>query len=341
LDAALDLAGHARFAERKVASAEAGKLRGFGYAYYVEACGYGEGDGADIRVERDGSATVLVGNQSNGQGHETAYAQIVSDALGIDIGAVRVVQGDTDIIGQGNGTGGSRALAEGGVACSRATQTIIEKARQYAADNLETAAADIEFEGGVFRVAGTDRTIPFADVAAAAHAADGDAALSAQDQFKGEVPTFPNGCHVCEVEIDRDTGETQIVAYSVVDDFGTIVNPTLLRGQVHGGIVQGIGQAMTENCVFDGESGQLVSGSLMDYCLPRAQDIPAFTIDLRDDAPCTTNPLGIKGAGEAGAVGAPPAVVNAIVDALADRGVDHIDMPVTSEKIWRALQGSA
>jgi carbon-monoxide dehydrogenase large subunit len=343
LDAGLHLAGRDGFAARKAASAKAGKLRGFGHAYYVESCGYGVGDAATVRIDTDGGATVLVGNQSNGQGHETAYGQIVADRLGIDIGTVRVVQGDTDVIARGTGTGGSRALAEGGVACLRATEGVIGKGREIAADELEAAVADIEFDAGLFRVAGTDRTLSLADVAAAAAARpseNGPAGLSADDQFKGDVPTFPNGCHVCEVEIDRETGRLEIVGYTVVDDFGTIVNPSLLRGQVHGGIVQGVGQAVTENCVYD-DSGQLLSGSFMDYCLPRADDVPPLLIELRDDVPCKTNPLGVKGAGEAGAIGAPPAVINAIVDALSEFGVRHIDMPATPEKIWRAMQGTA
>jgi len=342
LDAGLNLAGRDGFAARKAASAKAGKLRGLGHAYYAESCGYGVGDAATVRIDTDGGATVLVGNQSNGQGHETAYSQIVADRLGIDIGMVRVVQGDTDVIAHGSGTGGSRALAEGGVACLRATEGVIEKGREIAAEELETAVADIAFDAGVFRVAGTDRTLGLADAAAAAArlSGDGPAGLSAHDHFKGEVPTFPNGCHVCEVEIDRETGRLEIVGYTVVDDFGTIVNPLLLQGQVHGGIVQGVGQAVTENCVYDAD-GQLLSGSFMDYCLPRADDLPPLRIELRDDVPCKTNPLGIKGSGEAGAVGAPPAVINAIVDALSEFGVRHIDMPATPEKIWRAIQGAA
>ena len=336
LDAALRLADRDGFARRKAESARNGRLRGFGYAYYVEACGFGVGDMATVRIDRDGGATVFASNQSNGQGHETAYSQIVADRLGIDIGKVRVVQGDTDVIAKGSGTGGSRALAEGGVACQRATDGVIAKARQVAADELEAAVADIEFESGLFRVAGTDRTLTLAEAAAAS-----PEELSAADQFKGDVPTFPNGCHVCEVEIERDTGRLEIAAYTVVDDFGTVVNPTLLRGQVHGGVAQGIGQAAIEHCVYDRDSGQLVSGSFMDYALPRAADLPAFAIDIRDDVPCKTNPLGIKGSGEAGAVGAPPAVINAIVDALSDLGVHHIDMPATPERIWRAMQGAA
>jgi len=337
LGEALALADQDGFAARKAASAKAGKLRGFGYAYYIEACGYGVGDAATVRIDRDGGATVLVGNQSNGQGHETAYAQIVADRLEIDIGLIRVVQGDTDVIARGSGTGGSRALAEGGVATLRATESVIEKGKEIAADKLEVAVADIEITGGAFRVVGTDRMLTLAETVEAA-GADG---LSADDRFMGDVPTFPNGCHVCEVEIDRETGVPAIVAYNVVDDFGTVVNPNLLRGQVHGGIGQGVGQAMTEKCVYDRESGQLVSGSLMDYCLPRADDLPGLAIALRDDVPCATNPLGIKGAGEAGAIGAPPAVINAIVDALSEFGVRHIDMPATPEAIWRAIRGAA
>ncbi len=342
MDMALAQADWFGFAERKRQARTVNRLRGIGLAYYIEACGGEIGESAEVRIDENAGVSVLIGSQSNGQGHETALAQVVADRLGVPIKQVRVVQGDTDLIATGTGTGGSRGLPVGGVACQRAADAVIEKARRIAADMLEAATADIQYGDGAFEIAGTDRRLALADVAAAARdarysGAGEEAGLSGSASFEPKVRTFPNGCHVCEVEIDPETGGTRVVRYTVADDFGTVVNPLLLAGQVHGGVGQGIGQALLERCVYDIESGQLLTGSFMDYGLPRADDIPFIELILNEAEPCKTNPLGIKGAGEAGAVGAPAAVVNAVIDALSDYGITHLDMPVTPERIWRAL----
>jgi carbon-monoxide dehydrogenase large subunit len=329
---------------RRAAAKAKGKLRGVGYATYIESCGGGEpGEPAWVDVGADGKVTVRVGNQNNGQGHQTAYGQLVADRLGLDeLSRIAVVQGDTDLVPTGSFTGGSRALPVNGVAVEKATERLIEKGKKLAAHYLETAPADIEFADATFTVAGTDRRISLAEVAkrAAKEVPPGEEpGLGGTDTYMPAAFTYPNGCHLAEIEIDVDTGRIDIVDYIVVDDFGTVVNPLLLAGQVHGGIAQGVGQALLENCVYD-KSGQLMTGSLMDYCMPRADDLPgiAFSTNV---VPCATNPLGVKGAGEAGAIGAPPAVVNAVIDALAERGVTHLDMPLTAEKVWRALRTAA
>ncbi|MBV8168917.1 MAG: molybdopterin-dependent oxidoreductase, partial [Alphaproteobacteria bacterium] len=329
---------------RRTAATARGKLRGVGYATYIESCGGGEpGEPAWVDMSADGKVTVRVGNQNNGQGHQTAYGQLVADKLGLDdLSRIAVVQGDTDAVPNGSFTGGSRALPVNGVAVEMATTKLIEKGKKLAAHYLETAAADIEFADGTFTVVGTDRRIGLADVAkrAAKDVPPGEApGLGGTDTYMPAAFTYPNGCHLAEVEIDVDTGRVDVVSYIVVDDFGTVVNPMMLAGQVHGGIAQGVGQALLENCVYDA-GGQLMTGSFMDYCMPRADDLPgiAFTTNV---VPCATNPLGVKGAGEAGAIGAPPAVVNAVIDALAARGVKHLDMPLTPEKVWRALRTAA
>jgi carbon-monoxide dehydrogenase large subunit len=262
--------------------------------------------------------------QDNGQGHTTTFVQLLSQKLGIDAAKIRVVQGDTDLVPGDGLTGGSRFLAIAGVAAGGAADEVIEKGKQEAARRLEAAAADIEYRDGEFRIAGTDRKLSLFDVGA----------LEATHTRAPEHYTYPNGCHICEVEVDSHTGAVTIVRYTVVDDFGRAMNPKLLEGQVQGGTVQGIGQALLEHAVYDPESGQLLSGSFMDYAMPRAGDLPWFDCSFHH-VPCTTNPLGVKGAGEAGAVGAPAAVVNAVVNAL---GVRHIDMPLTAEKVWRALR---
>jgi aerobic carbon-monoxide dehydrogenase large subunit len=315
------------FADRKREAARRGKKRGIGLSYYIEVCGGAPGVPALLRFERDDSVTLLVGTQSNGQGHETAYAQIVSERLGIPFDKVNLRQGDTAALKTGSFTGGSRSVPVGGVASRQAADVVIDKGKLLAADLLEAAAADIEFGDGRYTVAGTDRSIDLFAVARAA-----PEPLSGAAEFAPEVATFPNGCHVCELELDPETGTVAIQRYTVVDDFGTVVNPLLLGGQVHGGIAQGIGQALLEHTVYDGE-GQLLSGSFTDYAMPRAADLPS--IDFRwNPIPCRSNPLGIKGAGEAGAIGAPPAVINALIDALDGT---PIDMPATPERIWRAL----
>jgi carbon-monoxide dehydrogenase large subunit len=309
------------FASRKQKSAQAGKLRGIGLAMYIERCGGGPGDTIRLKVDAN-EVTVISGMQDNGQGHATTLVQLVSQKLGMDAERIRVVQGDTDVIPLDGLTGGSRFLAIGGVAAGAAADELIEKGRQAAAARLEAASADIDYRDGEFRITGTDRRIGLFDLGG----------LEAAHTRAPEHYTYPNGCHVCEVEIDADSGAARILRYTVVDDFGRAMNPKLLEGQVHGGTVQGIGQALLEHAVYDAE-GQLLTGSFMDYAMPRAGDLPPLDCGFHH-VPCATNPLGVKGAGEAGAVGAPAAVINAIVDAL---GVRHIDMPATPEKIWRAI----
>jgi carbon-monoxide dehydrogenase large subunit len=339
---ALLRADHAKFIERKKVSEAAGKLRGFGLAYYIESCGAGATETADIRFDRNGSAVVFIGTQSNGQGHETAYAQIIADRLGLDISDFTVVQGDSDRIKNGTGTSGSRSMPIGGVCCDRAAAAIIDKGKQIAGRELEVSISDIAFAGGEFRVSGTDRCITLTNVADAAHKVENivdgeEPGLAAIGQFGTSDSTFSNGCHICEIEIDPETGVSIIERYTIVDDLGTVINPMLLTGQVQGGTIQGIGQALFEGCQYHEDDGQLVTGSFMDYCLPRADDVPFIDFQVLDDMPCKTNPMGIKGAGEVGAIGAPPAVVNALLDAMSELGVDSIDMPATPGKVWNAV----
>lgn len=342
---ALKLSDSSGFALRKADSARRGRLRGVGIAHYIENCGSGSEEIGRMRVEEDGTVTFAIGTQDNGQGHQTAYGQIIADRLGIDIARVRVIQGDTDLVATGMGTGGSRSLPIGGVSCDRATGDLIEKGKRIAAEVLEAAVEDIEFAEGAFSIAGTDRTASLADIARAANdpaklPVGEESGLTGQGAHGSDLYTFPNGCHVCEVEVDPDTGQVTLDRYAAVDDFGKVINPMLLAGQVYGGIGQGIGQALHENCVYD-EDGQLLSGSFMDYCLPRAGDIPDILFSYHEDAPCMTNPLGLKGSGEAGAVGAPPAIMNAVLDALSARGVTAIDMPATPQSVWRAIRDAA
>jgi carbon-monoxide dehydrogenase large subunit len=323
------------FNKRAAASKRAGKLRGIGVATYVEACGANGPETANIRLERDGGVTVLIGSQSTGQGHATSYAQLVAERLDLPPERVRVMQGDTDAIATGAGTGGSSSIPVGGVSVDRASKTLADQLKQLAADALEAAPTDMEIADGAVRVAGTDRVISFADLAARPEAKPEQ--LRASSEFGVEQPTFPNGTHVAEVEIDPDTGATAIMSYVVVDDFGATLNPLLLAGQVHGGAVQGIGQALMEDTVYDAASGQLLSASFMDYAMPRAADAPDFVFETRN-VPCKNNPLGVKGAGEAGAIGSCPALINAILDALwRAHKIRHIDMPATPQKVWAAI----
>jgi carbon-monoxide dehydrogenase large subunit len=322
LDRALEKADWAGFPERKK---RAKKRRGIGLAMYIERCGGGPGDTVRLRVDRDG-ITVYSGMQDNGQGHTTTFVQLLSHKLGVDAAKIKVVQGDTDVVPAEGLTGGSRFLALGGVAAVNAADEVIAKGRHEAARQLEAAASDIEYRNGEFRIAGTDRKLSLFDLGA----------LEATHTRATEDYTYPNGCHICEVEVDPDTGRVAIERYTVVDDFGRAINPQLLEGQVQGGTVQGIGQALLEHAVYDPESGQLLSGSFMDYAMPRAGDVPALDCSFHH-APCKTNPLGVKGAGEAGAVGAPAAVVNAVCNAL---GVRHLDMPLTPEKVWSSTISS-
>ena len=330
---AQELAGWDGFNKRAAASKRAGKLRGIGLATYVEACGGNGPETATLQLEKDGGVTVLIGTQSSGQGHATAYAQIVADRLGLPPDKVRVVQGDTDAIKTGAGTGGSSSIPVGGVSVDRASVKLADKLKELAADRLEAAAGDLEIADGAVRIAGTDRIVTFADIAARAKPEQ----VRTDSDFAPNQPTFPNGTHITEVEVDPTTGATDIIAYVIVDDFGATLNPLLLAGQVHGGTVQGIGQALMEDTVYDAASGQLLSASLMDYALPRATDAPDFVFETRN-VPCKNNPMGVKGAGEAGAIGSCPSVMNAVLDALW-RGykIRHIDMPATPEKVWRAI----
>ncbi|KQZ00178.1 carbon monoxide dehydrogenase [Pseudolabrys sp. Root1462] len=323
------------FGKRATAARRIGKLRGIGIATYIEACGNNGPETATITLDRDGGVTVLIGTQSTGQGHHTSYAQLVAERLDLPPDRVRVVQGDTDRIASGAGTGGSSSIPVGGVSVDRASRTLADQLKDLAADALEAAAGDMEIAEGTVRVGGTDRAISFADLAA--HPRATPEKLTAAKDFGTDKPTYPNGAHIAEVEIDPDTGKTTIMNYVVVDDFGATLNPLLLAGQVHGGLVQGIGQALMEETVYDSASGQLVSASFMDYAMPRAHDVPSFVFETRN-TPCKTNPLGVKGAGEAGAIGSCPAVMNAVIDAL-DRayGIRHIDMPATPMKVWTLI----
>lgn len=334
MDDALTAADWHDFEHRRVEAAARGKLRGIGLATYVEACGGGGGEYVAVRVNGDGTVRLTTGSQTNGQGHETGFKQILSEHLGVDFDDITIIQGDTDAMPTGTGVGGSRAIPVGGANVADAALKIQERAKARAAEMMEAAAADIVYEQGNFTIVGTDRSVTLADIAADLGE---EVAFDEQGSFKPPASTFPNGAHICELEVDADTGTVEILRYTVVDDFGKVLNPLLVEGQVHGGIAQGIGQALLEHTVFDKESGQLLSGSFMDYAMPRADNLPF--VDFRyNEIPCKTNPLGVKGAGEAGAIGAPPAIINALVDALSVHGIDHIDMPATPSAIWQAIQ---
>ena len=336
--AAIDWPG---FPARRAASAAKGKRRGIGLAYYLEATGGSDSERAEVRFAADGMVEVLVGTQSTGQGHETAYAMITANELGIPVSSIRIIQGDSDEIPTGGGTGGARSLYSEGTAILATTATVIDKGKQAASEALEASTDDIEFSTGRFSIAGTDRGIGIIELAQSqqARAARGETVTLLDAAEVAAIPahTFPNGCHVAEVEVDPDTGHIDIPRYLVVDDVGHALNPMIVMGQVHGGVAQGIGQAMLENTVYDKESGQLLSASFMDYALPRAGDLPSIEVALVS-IPCLTNPLGVKGAGEAGAVGSPPALMNALVDALSAEGITHLDMPATPEIVWKAIE---
>jgi carbon-monoxide dehydrogenase large subunit len=337
--AAADAAG---FAARRAESRARGRYRGLGHAVYIEQSGFPPDEFAELRFDPAGTLTLLMGTQSSGQGHQTAYTQLAAERLGLSFDKIRVLQGDTAMIGFGRGTGGSRSLPVGGAALMHAADKLIDKGKKIAAHMLEAAEADISFDDGMFAIAGTDRSVSLDAVARAAfnpaQLPPGlEPGFAESGHFTPPQPTFPNGCHLCEVEIDPETGHIDILRYLVVDDFGVVINPLLLRGQVHGGIAQGVGQAMLERTVYDPESGQLLTGNLTDYAIPHADTLPALEFSY-NVVPCRTNPLGVKGAGEAGAIGAPPALVNAVVDALAELGIDHLDMPLTPERLWRAMR---
>ena len=352
MSAAIKLADVAGFPQRRKEAEARGKLRGLGYAAYIEACGIapsavagalgaraGLFEAGEIRVHPTGSVTVFTGSHSHGQGHETTFAQVVADRFGLPIESVDIVHGDTSKVLFGMGTYGSRSLAVGGTAIVKAMDKIIAKGKKIAAHLLEAAESDIEYANGEFKVAGTDKKKMFGEVAFAAYVPHNyphdklEPGLNENAFYDPSNFTFPAGTYVCEVEIDRDTGVTKVVNFTAVDDFGKIVNPMIVEGQVHGGITQGIGQALTEGCRYDA-TGQLTTGSFMDYCIPRADDVPFYKVDTRE-TPCTHNPLGVKGCGEAGAIGAPAALMNAITDAL---GVKDLPMPATPQTVWKALQ---
>ncbi len=345
LDDAIIAANHTGFATRRNAAKQRGALRGIGVTCFMETARGAPNEGAEIRFEDDGRVALLVGTQSNGMGHETAYAQIAADLLGLPIETFRYVQADTREVRAGNGHGGARSMHMGGAAMCKTVDTMLAKGRAIAARLLQSSAEQIVFADGRFAVRGeTDRAIDLLAVARAARdpANLPDGMAPGLDTYVWnllDVITFPNGCHVAEVEIDPDTGAITLERYTAVDDFGTLINPMLTIGQVQGGVAQGIGQAMLEHTVYDPESGQMLSGSFMDYALPRAADLPALDITL-SGVPTNANPLGVKGSGQAGAIAAPQAVIAGVLDALAPLGVTHIDMPATPERIWRAIQAA-
>jgi aerobic carbon-monoxide dehydrogenase large subunit len=336
LDLALAHADIDGFPGRRSDSEVRGLLRGLGFAYHIKGTGGSPHENVDIRFEADGTVSLITGTQTIGQGHETTFPQILADRLGIPNARIRLVQGDTDRIPMGGGHGSSRATYMGGTAIWRAADEIIAKGTRIAADALEAAEADIRFQDGRFEVSGTDRSVSLLDVVALAR--QKGAPLDTYHAWTREWMTFPNGAHVAEVEVDRDTGQASLVRYTAVDDYGVLVNPMIAAGQAHGAIAQGVGQALFEHAAYDPHSGQLVAGSLMDYALPRADDLPDYDLGFSGTR-CTTNPLGVKGCGEAGAVGAFPAVRNAIADALAPVAVVDLTGPTTPERVWRAIRG--
>jgi carbon-monoxide dehydrogenase large subunit len=358
LDKAMELGDVAGFEARRAASAKQGKLRGMGLSTWIEACGIapshlvgilgarvGLYDAATVRVNATGNISVMVGAHSHGQGHETVFAQIVADQLGIAESAVEIVHGDTSKIPFGMGSYGSRSLAVCGVAMTKAVDKIIAKGKKIAAHMLEAAEGDITFEGGKFSVAGTDKAKTFGEIAFSAYVPHNypletlEPGLEETAFYDPANFTYPAGAYICEVEVDEATGKVDICSFTAADDFGNVMNPMIVNGQVHGGVGQGIGQALLENTTYD-ENGQLLTGSYMDYAMPRADDVPFYAVDHSCNTPCTHNPLGVKGCGEAGAIGSPPAVVNAVIDALQRGGhthIKHIDMPVSPSRVWSAI----
>jgi carbon-monoxide dehydrogenase large subunit len=334
---ALQRADWAGFSSRLDASRAAGRIRGIGIATYVEACAFAGSEAAHLRLNGDGTVTLFIGTQTNGQGHATAYSQFVAEKLNLPVDRIEVRQGDTDELDDGGGTGGSRSIPLGGVSAAYAGDDLAAKIRKIAADELEAGPADIELVDGTARIVGTDRSLDFAAIARAAKSPDD---LKGFGEFVQDEATYPNGTHICEVEIDPQTGMTEILRYTIVDDFGVVVNPILLAGQVHGGVVQGIGQALTEDAVY-GDDGQLLTASFMDYGMPRADLLPFIDFETRN-VPSTTNALGIKGAGEAGTIGSTPAVMSAVTDALwRAYGIAHIEMPATPMRVWQAIRDAA
>jgi carbon-monoxide dehydrogenase large subunit len=336
---ALQLSDHANFVKRKKESRKRGKLRGIAVGSYLEITAPPSVELGKIQFEADGTVKLTTGTLDYGQGHAAPFAQVLAAHLGVPFEAIKLEQGDSDTVHTGNGTGGSRSITASGTAIVEASDLVIAKGKKAASHILEASEADIEFSGGRFSIAGTDRDIGIMELAARLR--DGKLPDDMPDSLDVDhtsstiASTFPNGCHVAEVEIDPDTGVIRIVRYTGVNDFGTVVNPMIVAGQLHGGVAQGIGQALMEEVTYD-DNGQPVTGSFMDYAMPRAEDIPSMTLGDHP-SPATSNPLGTKGCGEAGCAGSLATVVNAVVDALSDYGVDHIDMPLTPEKIWRAI----
>jgi len=336
MDEALDKADKAGFEGRLAASKAAGKIRGQGFASYIEACAFPGSEEANVLLGMDGSVTLFIGTQTNGQGHATAYGQVIAGYLGLDVSMVKTVQGDTDRVANGGGTGGSRSIPLGLASVDIASKILVEKIKAIATDKLEASASDLELVDGAVRVVGTDKSLTLSEIAAAA---PDEEARKGYGKFQQAEATYPNGTHVAEVEIDPDTGKVTVVRYTVVDDYGVTVNPILLAGQLHGGVAQGIGQALNERTVYD-ETGQLLTASFMDYCMPRADDFPPIDFNTRN-VPSTTNMLGIKGAGEAGTIGATPAVANAVNDALwRAYGIRHMDMPMTPARVWETIRAA-
>lgn len=351
-----ELADVAGFAARRAASEAKGLKRGLGYSTYIEACGLapsniagalgaraGLFEAGEVRVHPTGKVTIFTGSHSHGQGHETTFAQVVADKLGIPLDDVDIQHGDTGKVLFGMGTYGSRSLAVGGTAIVKAVDKVIAKGKKIAAHLLEASDGDIEFEGGEFKVAGTDKKVPFASVALTAYVPHNypldklEPGLNENAFYDPTNFTYPAGSYVCEVEVDPLTGVVRVDRFSAVDDFGNVVNPMIVEGQVHGGLAQGIGQALLEHGIYDEHSGQLLTGSYMDYAMPRADDLPSFNVKTAKGTPCTHNPLGVKGCGEAGAIGSPPAVINAICDAL---GISDVPMPATPHNVWQAIQAN-
>lgn len=339
---ALELAEYDTFESRREEAAGRGKLRGLGIAYAIEQAAAPIEETAEIRFDAQGNCSILMGTLNQGQGHDVTFKQLVNEQLGLPLEAITLVQGDTDIVHHGRGTFGSRSAGNGGAALRMAGDRVIEKGKTIAAHMLEAAEADITFDDGSFTVAGTDRGVALQEVAKTAYGLMAlppgiEPTLTAAAAFKPGAPTFPNGCHLCELEIDPDTGTTEFISYVVVDDVGTVINPLLLKGQIHGGISQGLGQAMCEDLAYDPDSGQLLTASFLDYCMPRADDMCSIEV-VSQGYPSPTNPLGIKGAGEAGCVGALPCVQSALIDALKPLGITDVPMPATPFKLWEAIR---
>ncbi len=354
----MEIAGYPGFSKRQADASRTGKLRGFGMACYVESSGVapsrfavalgarvGFFEAATVRMQPDGSVQALLGTHNHGQGHATTYAQIISSRLGVPMAKVEIIEGDTDQVPYGSGTFGSRSIAVGGSALDRAAVKVIEKGKRIAAHLLEAAATDIIFAEGQFAVAGTDRRVSLREIARVAHhpiSYPPGEELGLQDSAVYDPPAFAwsNGAHACEVEVDRDTGGIRVVGYWAVDDVGTVINPMIVEGQIQGGIAQGLGQALREHCVHDPQNGQLLTGSFMDYAVPRAEDMPPMVMELDESQPCGHNPLGAKGCGEAGAIAAPAAIVSAVLDALRPLGVTDMEMPLTPARVWNAIRSA-